>query len=210
MKNVVFFGTPKIGADILKTLLECDVNIVGVVCQPDKQANRGKISYSEVKTLALQNNLKLFQPNKLNEILNELTNLNIDLIVTCAYGLIVPESILNLPKYKCVNIHTSLLPKYRGAAPIQYALLNNDSTTGVTLMYMDKGMDTGDIIKQASVSIDKDETYKSLYNKLSDAGSTLIKNEINNLFSDNVIVKKQNNELATYTQKITREVEHID
>jgi methionyl-tRNA formyltransferase len=209
-KNIIFLGTPKIASDILNTLLQCSVNVVGVICQPDRPGNRGKVIFSEVKETALNNNLKLFQPNKISEITDEITKLSPDLIITCAYGLIVPSSILSIPKYGCINVHTSLLPKFRGAAPINYAIMENEQETGVTLMYMDKGMDTGDIIKQKKVKIEKDETYTSLYSKLSLIGCELIKDNLDKLFSDNVTRAVQNHSEASFSSKITRETEKID
>jgi methionyl-tRNA formyltransferase len=208
-KNIVFFGTPKIAANVLQELLKCNVNIVGVVCQPDRKSNHNKIISSDVKTFALNNNLKLFQPTKANEIVNDLIKFDIDLIITCAYGLIIPKSILEIPKFGCVNLHPSLLPKYRGPSPIQFALLNGDKKTGVTLMYMDEKMDTGNIIKQLSIEIKDNETYVSLYDKLSYLCGELITQEIDNLFNTNVYSLKQDETLATYTTKITREDEHI-
>ncbi len=209
-KNIIFLGTPKIASDILNTLLKCDVKIIGVICQPDKPGNRGKIIFSEVKELALKNNLKLFQPAKIIEIVDEINTLAPDLIITCAYGAIVPSSVLSIPKYGCINVHTSLLPKFRGAAPINYAIMENEQETGVTLMYMDKGMDTGDIIKQKKTKIDSNETYTSLYSKLSLIGCELIKDNIDSLFSNNVNRIVQNHSEATFTSKITRETEKIN
>ncbi|GMO15868.1 MAG: methionyl-tRNA formyltransferase [Mycoplasmoidaceae bacterium] len=208
-KKIIFLGTPKIAADILNTILTCDVEVIGVVCQPDRLGNRGKIVFGEVKALCLEKKLNLFQPNKTKEIINELKELKPDLIITCAYGEIVSESILAIPKYGCINIHTSLLPKYRGAAPINWVILNKEKQTGVTLMYMDKGMDTGDIIKQKKINIEQKETFTSLYDKLTLLGCNMIKDNINLLFSSNIKKIKQDNKKATFANKITREAEKI-
>jgi methionyl-tRNA formyltransferase len=136
--------------------------------------------------------------------------LNPDIIITCAYGKIIPNNILDIPRYKAVNIHTSLLPKYRGAAPIHYAVLNGDDKSGVTLMYMDKGMDTGNIIFQEEITLSHNETYSSLYDKLSILGANMIKKHLSDLCSINVKSYKQDDSLATYTKKIERIDERID
>jgi methionyl-tRNA formyltransferase len=208
--KILYFGTAQIAADILKELTKLDTEVVGVVSQPDRIGNRNKIQPTPVKQVALELGLKLFQPNKSREIVEEIQALKPDLILTCAYGEIIGEKILNIPKYKCVNIHASLLPKYRGAAPIQFAILNNEKETGITLMYMDKSMDTGDIIVQEKVSIEPNETFSSLYNKLTVLGKKMIKENIHILTSDNVKHYPQDNDSATYTKKIEKVDEKIN
>jgi methionyl-tRNA formyltransferase len=213
MRNrVVFFGTPEIGCAVLQTLLNNKaLEVVGVVCQPDRPANHHKIYFSPVKQLAITQHLNLFQPEKLKQIEEQLKDLQPDLIVTCAYGLIVPESILKIPKYKCVNIHPSLLPKYRGPAPINYAIFNKDKITGVTLMYMDKGMDSGDIIAQSPpVLIAVDETYSTLYKKLTNVACVLLNEHIEGLFSTDVKSTKQDPNNITFSHMITKEIMQIN
>jgi methionyl-tRNA formyltransferase len=208
--KVLFFGTPEISKIILEALKETNCEIVGIVTNPDKPSNRGKIINSPVKQFALDNNVKLFQPENLKGFDLTAKELNPDIIITCAYGKIIPESVLKLPKYKSVNIHTSLLPKYRGAAPIHYAILNGDKETGVTLMYMDKGMDTGNIIFQHSIYVASDETYTSLYYKLAELGASMIKEHLNELCSDSIKNTIQDETQATYTKKIEAKDEEID
>lgn len=204
-------GTPSIAASCLKTLIECNQEIVGVICQPDKQINRKKeIVYSPVKQIALEHNLKLFQPNKINEIYDDIVQLKPDLILTCAYGQFVSENILKLPQYGAVNIHASLLPKYRGGAPIQYAILNGDTTTGITLMYMVKKMDAGNIIKKYDIEINDNETYFSLKNKLTKLASEIIIKEIDYLCSNKVNSIPQNENEVSFAPIITRNDEHIN
>ena len=145
-KNVVFMGTPDFAVPVLKMLIE-KTNVIMVVTKPDKRVGRNKeLTFSPVKKVALENNIPVFQPIKIKNDYEKLTEEKIDLIVTCAYGQIIPKEVLNLPKYGCINVHASILPKYRGSAPIQWAIINGDKETGVTIMYMDEGMDTGDII----------------------------------------------------------------
>ena len=146
-KNIVFMGTPDFSVPVLKMLID-NTNVLLVVTQPDKIVGKDKtVSFNPVKKLALEENIPVFQPMRIRKDFEKLKNLDIDLIVTCAYGQIIPKEVLDMPKYGCINVHASILPKYRGSAPIQWCLFNNDDVTGVTIMYMDEGMDTGDIIK---------------------------------------------------------------
>jgi methionyl-tRNA formyltransferase len=205
MHKIIFFGTSLISAKILQYLLtDKEVEVLAVVCQPDQK------KIPETKKVALQNNLKFYQPEKLKTIFEELKGLQSDLILTCSYGKIIPRIYLNMPKYKCINIHTSLLPKLRGPNPIRYAILQNEKKTGVTLMYMEEGLDTGNIIFQQEVEITSKETYSTLYEKLSEASIQILKQHLHSLFSDNVISYKQIEENATFCEKLTREKEKID
>ena len=146
-KNVVFMGTPEFAVPVLEMLIE-KTNVIMVVTQPDKIVGRKKeIKFSPVKEVAIKHNIEVFQPSKIRLDYEPLKDLDIDLIVTCAFGQILPKEVLDLPKYGSINVHASILPKYRGSAPIEYAIMNGDKKTGVTIMYMDEGMDTGDIIK---------------------------------------------------------------
>lgn len=209
-KSVVFIGTPQIAADCLQALIDVNANIVAVVTRSDKPSGRNnKIIYSPVKELALKNNLKLFQPEHLPDIYEELKSINIDLIFTCAYGKIIPNSILELPRYKSVNVHPSLLPKYRGASPIQSALINGENKTGVSFIYVTDKLDAGDILFQDEITIDASDNYLSLYDKLSQLSVKMIKNNFNKLFNPSNVIK-QNDAKATFCRTISHEDEKID
>ncbi len=176
--RIVFMGTPDFAEKSLEALYNAGHDILGVVTNEDKPKGRGmKMVASPVKEFALEKNLKIFQPNKVKgniEFIEELKNLNPDVICVVAYGKILPKSILDIPKCGCINVHASLLPKYRGAAPIQWAILNGDKKTGVTTMYMDVGMDTGDMILKEEVEIGENETTGELWDRLSIIGSKLL------------------------------------
>lgn len=208
--KIIFFGTPNISATVLNALLEKKYNIIAIVTQPDKPSNHQKIIYSPVKQIALQKKIKLFQPAKLLPIVDEIAALKADLIISCAYGLIIPKKILDLPKYHCINVHPSLLPKYRGPSPINYALFNNDKTTGVTIMYMDQKMDTGDILLQKAIPILDEDNYDSLYLKLTNLSIDLLAKTIDDLFANKAKPIKQDDSKATYTKLIMKEDERID
>ena len=174
-KNIVFMGTPDFSVPVLKMLIE-NTNVLLVVTQPDKIVGKNKnVSFSPVKELAIKENIPVFQPVRIRKDFEELKALDIDLIVTCAYGQIIPKEVLDLPKYGCINVHASILPKYRGSAPIQWCLFNNDDKTGVTIMYMDEGMDTGDIIKIKEIPILESDNVGTLHDKLSALGVTTLK-----------------------------------
>ena len=176
--NIVFMGTPDFAKEALEELVKAKHNILAVVTNKDKPQGRGmKLTPPPVKSYALEQNLKIFQPEKVKnntEFIEELKALKPDVICVVAYGKILPEEILEIPEYGCINVHASLLPKYRGAAPIQWAVINGDKTTGVTTMYMDIGLDTGDIILKEEVEIDKDETTGELWARLSTIGAKLL------------------------------------
>ena len=176
--KIVFMGTPDFAEESLKAIYEAGHEIVGVVTNPDRPKGRGmKMIPSPVKEFAIKNNLKIFQPEKIknnDEFIKELKELHPDVICVVAYGKILPKDILDIPPYGCINVHASILPKYRGAAPIQWAVLNGDKTTGVTTMYMDTGMDTGDIILKQKVEIGENETTGELWGKLSKIGGKLL------------------------------------
>ncbi len=169
--NIVFMGTPDFAKESLEAIYNEGHNVIGVVTNQDKPKGRGmKLLPSEVKQFALEKNLKIYQPVKIknnDEFISEIKNLNPDVICVVAYGKILPKEILEIPKYGCINVHASLLPKYRGAAPIQWAVLNGDKLTGVTTMYMDEGLDTGDIILKEEVEIGENETTGELWERLS-------------------------------------------
>ena len=177
--KIVFMGTPDFAKESLKALIEAKYDVEAVVTNPDRPKGRGmKMMMSEVKQYALDQGIeKIYQPEKVKnneEFINELKAINPDLIVVVAYGKILPQEILDIPKYGSINVHGSLLPKYRGAAPIQWAVLNGDKVTGVTTMYMGAGMDTGDMILKEKVEIGEDETTGELWDRLSIVGANLL------------------------------------
>ena len=176
--KVVFMGTPDFAEKSLRSLVEAKYDVIGVVTNPDKPKGRGmKMIASPVKQYALEKGLKVYQPEKVRkntEFIEEIKGLNPDVICVVAYGKILPKELLEIPKLGCINVHGSLLPKYRGAAPIQWAVLNGDKTTGVTTMYMDEGMDTGDMILKQEVEIGEDETTGELWDKLAKIGGELL------------------------------------
>ena len=176
--NIIFMGTPDFAAESLKEVIKSGYNVQAVVTNPDRPKGRGmKMIATPVKEVAIKNNLPVYQPLKVKEnfeFIDMLKNLNPDVICVVAYGKILPKEILEIPKYGCINVHASLLPKYRGAAPIQWSILNGDEKTGVTTMYMDIGMDTGDMILKEEVKIGESETTGELWNRLSIIGANLL------------------------------------
>ena len=193
--RILFMGTPDFAQESLKCLYESKYDIIGVVTNPDKPKGRGmKMIASPVKEYALEKGLKIYQPEKVKkneEFINEIKSLNPDLIVVVAYGKILPKEILEIPKYGCINVHASLLPKYRGAAPIQWSVLNGDKVTGVTTMYMDIGMDTGDIILTKETEIGEDETTGELWDRLSKIGGELLIETVKQIEQEIAPRKKQ-------------------
>lgn len=208
-KNMVFMGTPDFSVPVLKMLIE-NTNVLLVVTQPDKIVGKDKtVSFNPVKKLALEENIPVFQPMRIRKDFEKLKNLDIDLIVTCAYGQIIPKEVLDMPKYGCINVHASILPKYRGSAPIQWCLFNNDDVTGVTIMYMDEGMDTGDIIKIKEIPILDSDNVGTLHDKLSKLGCDLLLEVLPTIFDKtNDRIKQGNN--YTMAPMIKREDERLD
>lgn len=206
-------GTPDFSVPTLQALVEAGHSIVGVYCQPDKQKGRGKqIQMPPVKEAALSLDLPIYQPVTLREetVQEELMALAPDVIVVIAYGKILPPWLIRLPKYGCVNIHASILPKYRGAAPIHYAILNGDTKTGVTIMHMDDGLDTGDIIDIAEIDILPDETTGDLFNRIAELGARTISPILDKWVNGEIISMPQDDSLASHTSKITKEMGLID
>ena len=208
-KNIVFMGTPDFSVPVLKMLIE-NTNVLLVVTQPDKIVGKDKtVSFNPVKKLALEENIPVFQPMRIRKDFEKLKNLDIDLIVTCAYGQIIPKEVLDMPKYGCINVHASILPKYRGSAPIQWCLFNNDDVTGVTIMYMDEGMDTGYIIKIKEIPILDSDNVGTLHDKLSKLGCDLLLEVLPTIFNKtNDRIKQGNN--YTMAPMIKREDERLD
>ena len=198
--KVVFMGTPEFAGTNLKALIDAGYNIVLVLCQPDKPVGRKHIlTAPPVKVIAQENGIEVYQPDTLksDEALAKISTYNADLIVTAAYGKILPKSILDLPKYGCINCHGSLLPRRRGSAPVQRAILEGDTVTGVTFMKMDVGMDTGDMIDKAEVAIDPNEHTESLMNRLAAASAEKLPDVIDKWVSGELTATKQDDALAT-------------
>lgn len=203
-------GTPEFCVPILESLIK-EYNVLAVVTQPDKEVGRKKeIVYSAIKKRALEHNIRVLQPIKIRDEYEDIINLKPDIIITCAYGQIVPEIVLNYPKYGCINVHASLLPKLRGGAPIHKAIINGYAKTGITIMYMDKGMDTGDMISKVEVKIEDNDTAESLHDKLQKAAVPLLLETLPTIIDGTNKREKQNNEEATYAYNVSREDEHID
>ena len=211
--RIVFMGTPSIAVGTLEALLKADHEVVGVFTQPDKPVGRKQIlTPPPVKVFAEENGIPVYQPRtvKDGEALDILKDLNPDIIVVVAYGKILPKEILSLPKYGCVNAHASLLPKYRGASPIQWCIVCGEKQTGVTTMLMDEGMDTGDMLETATVDIGDDETSEELFERLTDTAAELVCSTVAKLEKGEITPKKQNEEDATYAPIITKEMALID
>lgn len=212
-KKIVFMGTPKFAVPVLEMLIE-KYGVDLVITQPDKKVGRKKVlTAPPVKVIAEEKGIKVLQPEKISgdeDVLAELKELNPDIIITAAYGQLVPETILEIPKYKCINVHGSLLPKLRGGAPIQYSILEDHGKTGITIMYMVKKLDAGDMISKVEVDILDSDNYESLHDKLSIAGRDLLKETLPNIFTGNIAPEKQDDSLATFARNILREDEKID
>lgn len=213
MLKILFMGTPDFAKDSLKAIDEAGFEILGVVTNPDKQKGRGmKLIYSPVKEYAVEKDFKILQPEKVKnntEFIGEIKELNPDVICVVAYGKILPKEILDIPKFGCINVHASLLPKYRGAAPIQWAVINGDKTTGVTTMYMDIGMDTGDMILKEEVEIGEDETTGELWDRLSNIGGKILVKTLKQIEDGSVTREKQGEDFSM-APMLNKEMSKID
>ena len=208
--KVIFMGTPEFAVPVLKTLIEM-TDVVLVVTQPDKLVGRKQeLTYSPIKKIAMENKLEVFQPVKLRDEVDNILKYDADLIVTCAYGQILPEVILNHPKIASINVHASLLPKLRGGAPIHHAIIDGYDKTGITIMYMAKGMDDGDIIAQEETKIYSTDNVGTLHDRLMMMGADLLKKTLPEIVNKNNKRIKQDESLVTYAYNIKREEEHID
>ena len=211
--RILFMGTPDFAVSSLKSIVSAGHTVCGVITQPDKPKGRGhKMAHPPVYEYAEAEGLKIYQPETLRDgaIKDILDELSPELIIVVAYGKILPEYILNYPKYGCVNVHASLLPKYRGAAPIQRSIIDGEKVTGVTTMYMAKGLDTGDMIEKAEVEITDTDNFETLHDKLAIAGSELILTTIKLISTGNVKREKQDDSLSTYAEMITKDTARID
>ncbi|MBO5530663.1 MAG: methionyl-tRNA formyltransferase [Bacilli bacterium] len=208
--NIIYMGTPEFSVGPLRELIK-EYNVSLVVTQPDRKVGRKQeIKYSPVKEFALENNIEVFQPEKIRKEYQYILDKKPDLIITCAYGQIIPKEILDFPKYKCINIHASLLPKYRGGAPIHHAIINGDEYTGITIMYMDEAMDSGDILYQEKIKIEENDNVGTMFNKLSDLGSKMIIDFLPKFLNGEITPIKQNVDEVTYAYNISKEDEKID
>ena len=211
--RIVFMGTPDFAVPCLKALIEDKNEIVGVFTQPDKPKGRGyTLTPPPVKVTALENNIDVFQPQTLKDgtALEILKKLNPEMIVVVAYGKILPKEIIDLPKYGCINVHASLLPEYRGAAPIQWAVLDGKKKTGVTAMYMDVGLDTGDMLMKSETEIGENETADELHDRLSVLGSELIVKVVHSALDGTLTREKQDDSKSCYAKMLTKEMSKID
>lgn len=211
--RVVFMGTPEIAAGILRTLIGSEHEVVGVVTQPDRPNARGnEIIFSDVKKVAIEYGIPVFQPEKASDetFVERLRELAPDIIVVAAYGQILKENILNLPRYRCINVHASILPKYRGASPIQWAVINGEKETGVTIMYMEKGLDTGDMILTRTLELAPDETAGTLHDRLMELGGPTLLEAMELIESGNAKPVPQNNDEATYVSVLKKSMGELD
>ncbi len=212
--RVVFMGTPDFAVGTLRALVKAGHDVVGVVTQPDKPKGRGKaMQPTPVKEVAMEYGIPVYQPKRVREpeFFEILKSLEPEVIVVVAFGQIIPQSILDLPQYGCINVHASLLPKYRGAAPIQWAVIDGEEVSGVTIMKMDAGLDTGDMISKVIVPITKEETGESLFDKLSEAGAKLLVETLPAIAAGTVVYEKQPAESPTpYAAMIQKEMGNID
>lgn len=208
--KIVFMGTPQFSVPVLEGLIE-NYKIRAIVTQPDRPVGRhGKMSASPVKRVGNSHNILVLQPEKIKEHIEEITSLEPDLIITCAYGQILPKEILDCPRLGCINVHASLLPRLRGGAPIHRAIMNGYKKTGITIMYMGIGMDDGDIISQQSIDIDITDTAETLHDKLSILGKELLLKTLPSIIDGTCERVKQDSSLVTYGFNIKREDERID
>lgn len=209
-KRVVFMGTPEFSVPVLEMLIE-NTNVVLVVTQPDKEVGRHhELKATPVKECALKHNIEVYQPIKIRNEYEHILEMNPDIIITCAYGQIIPSILLDTPRYKAINVHASLLPKLRGGSPLHKCIIDGYKETGVTIMYMAPGMDDGDIITQRSVEIKDADNVGIIHDKLSIMGRDLLLETLPNIFSGNITRTKQDPNEVTYAYNIKREEEKID
>ena len=209
-KRIVFMGTPEFAVPVLNELIK-NYNVVLVVSQPDREKDRkGNLLMTPTKKLAIDYNIDVYQPTKIKEEYEKLLNYKPDIIITCAYGQILPNEILNYPKYGCINVHGSLLPKYRGGAPIHHAIINGEKETGITIMYMDSKMDSGDIIYQSKIEIGDNDNLDKIYKEMSFLGARTLLEILPQIFEGTNSRIKQDETLVSFGLNITKEEEKID
>lgn len=213
MTNIIFMGTPEFSVPILEGLVSSGYNVVGVVTQPDRPVGRKRVlTPPPVKEAALRLGLPIFQPEKISNspLLEDIIALDADLIVTAAFGQFLPERLLKAPRIRAINVHASLLPKYRGGAPVHYSIMNGDQETGVTIMEMIKKMDAGDILSQASLPISKTDDVGTMFDKLSLLGCELLLETLPSIIDGSVVAIPQDEKAVTFSPNISREQEQID
>ena len=208
--KIIFMGTPEFAVPVLEGLID-SYNVVGVVTQPDKRVGRKQeLVPTPIKKVALEHNIKVFQPEKIRKEYEDILAMEPDIIITCAYGQIIPKAILDYPRLGCINVHGSLLPKLRGGAPIHRAILDGYDKTGITIMYMDEKMDNGDIISKSETKIEDSDNLESLHDRLSIMGKELLLKTLPSIIDGTNDRIKQNEDEVTFGYNITREEEHID
>lgn len=212
MKKIIFMGTPDFAAYILEQLISTkEYEILMVVTQPDRPFGRKQqLKFSEVKEVAIKHGIEVFQPEKITNDFMPIVELAPDLIITAAYGQFVPQEVLDAPKIMCINVHGSLLPKYRGGAPIHYAVINGETQTGVTIMQMIKRMDAGDMISQKSISIGENDTTEIVYNNLKKIGAELLLETLPTMFDGTYKLIPQDEDMVTFSPNIPKEMELIE
>lgn len=211
--RIIFAGTPDFAARHLAALLSTQHHVVGVLTPPDRPAGRGKkLTFSPVKELALKNDIPVYQPASLKPVANHewIQALQADIMIVVAYGMILPKAVLEIPRLGCLNVHGSLLPRWRGAAPIQRALWAGDKETGVTIMQMDVGLDTGDMLYKSSCPITNEDTSSSLYEKLANLGPSALIHTLELITTNKLMPEKQDNNLTNYAEKLSKEEAKID
>ncbi len=211
--RIVFAGTPDFAARHLAALLSSEHEVIAVYTQPDRPAGRGKkLTASPVKNIALEHDIPVYQPEnfKSDEAKQALADLNADIMIVVAYGLLLPQAVLDTPKLGCINVHGSILPRWRGAAPIQRSIWAGDAETGVTIMQMDSGLDTGDMLKIATLPIEATDTSASMYEKLAELGPQALIDCLADIAADKAVPVKQDDELANYAKKLSKEEARIN
>ncbi|OBT15649.1 methionyl-tRNA formyltransferase [Vibrio sp. UCD-FRSSP16_10] len=211
--KIIFAGTPDFAADHLAALLSSEHEVIAVYSTPDKPAGRGKkLTASPVKNLALQHDIPVYQPEnfKSDEAKQQLADLNADIMVVVAYGLLLPKQVLDTPKFGCINVHGSILPRWRGAAPIQRSIWAGDAETGVTIMQMDVGLDTGDMLHIATLPIQDEDTSADLYHKLAELGPVALVNCLATIANGTAVAVKQDDALSNYAKKLSKEEAKLD
>lgn len=211
--KTIFMGTPDFSVPTLEALIKSKHEVIAVITQPDKPKGRGKkLVYTPIKEVAISNNIDVYQPNKVKnkEFIEIIKKLNPDVIIVVAFGQILSKELLEIPKYGCINVHASLLPKLRGAGPIQWSIINGENKTGITTMYMDVGLDTGDMLLKEEVIIEPDETGGSLHDKLSKVGGDLLISTLEGIENKTIERVPQNNEEASYAPMLDKNMGNID
>ena len=209
-KKVIFMGTPDFSVPVLKMLIR-ETNVIMVVTQPDSYVGRHhELTFSPVKKVAIENNIEVYQPEKIRKEFDHIIEAKPDIVITCAYGQIIPKEILDAPKYKAINVHASLLPKLRGGSPLHHAIIDGYDKTGVTIMYMAPGMDDGDIIKQESIKIEDSDNVGTIHDKLSVLGSELLLETLPSIFDGTNERIKQDESQVSFAYNIKREEEKVN